>query len=329
MTYKRRTYQRADAGYSNFTNLADLQQRYTYFSALAKGLEAGLTPIQCLRSADLNAHNKTLIDHAELINAIQNGASLSNTFSKYRLASDFDISLMRVGETSGRLADTIEAIAERYKKRIERRRILKSKLVLPLSIIPFAIVVAPIPRLLAGTLSLERYLLALVIIGVILFGGWLTIHKWFARRTNLTVGYPAHPFIAAPIIGDFLLQLSRTNFLERFHLLLRSGIPLIEAIELAHESLVGFSRRHRYKDVSQYLLRGATLADAFEQYEILSAEQLPILVTGEAAGRLEESLGHIASTARAGLDRYVDQFLTWVPRLLYFVVIVIVAGIII
>ena len=88
-------------------------------------------------------------------------------------------------------------------------------------------------------------------------------------------------------------------------------------MERSHESLVGFARRRRYKQISQDLQNGYGVADTFDHLEILSAEQLPLLITSEAAGRLDEGLRRISEDAREGLDAKIKLLVTWLPRCAY------------
>lgn len=305
------------------TQLDILRQRQLIFEALAKGLEAGLTP-----AASLNIAIEDIGDTAtkQLLTSLESGSSVTHAIKKHGLSSDFDNSLIRVGETSGRLASTTQFIAGRYERIISHKQRLKSKLTVPLLVGLFAIVVIPLPNFVAGTIAPERYF-AGIVFGVVFFVGIWRVGKYVFQRLNTTtVGYPAHYFADIPLIGELITAYSRASLLERLHLLYASGYPLIEATELSHESLVGFARRVRYRDLTADLHQGYSLADTFEHHEVLGAAHLPLLATGEAAGKLEEMLCQIARELRAMFDQKITMFVTWFPRVVYALITIIIVS---
>lgn len=297
--------------------LDSLGARLVIFSALAKGLDAGLTPGACLSSALSEKDPRPV--HAA-IKSLDNGKTVAAAFKAHRLGSNFDLSLIGIGETSGRLAAVSQLIADRYKRIIDRKQRLRSKLSMPLFVGLFAIVVMPIPDILAGNLDPWRYLFCILFIGLISLAAWWLIRLLFIKHSTNTTGYPAHAFISVPIIGKVLEDYSTANFIERLHLLFASGFPIIDAVKVGHESLIGFGRRRRYKQLERDLHLGDSVADTFEHHAVLSSFDLAILATGEAAGRLEESLARISRDTRTRFDSKIDFMVAWFPRVVYLLI---------
>ena len=311
---------------ANRASQSDLTRRQLYFNALSKGLAAGLTPAQSMSALKGDVNGGEIKNLASLATKLENGQSVSEAFSRLRIASDLDLALLEIGESAGRLAEVTSSIAERYQQSIERNRKLKSGMRQPLMLALFALVLLPIPELVAGRLALTRYItiaLSLILMGLLI---WQTLRYFFNRAACLPESYPAHPFIDMPIIGTLLLDFSRASFLERLSTLFSAGYPIIEAIERSHESLVGFARRRRYRQLSADLHAGYSVSDTFEHHEILTAHQLPILISGDAAGRLEDALSRISIDAKQTLDSKLDLIATWFPRAVYTLLAVFVAS---
>ncbi|MGR8946653.1 MAG: type II secretion system F family protein [Gammaproteobacteria bacterium] len=309
----------------NRTSQTDLSKRQLYFSALAQGLSAGLTPAQSIATVigDVKGAEAKILKSLKA--DLDRGRSVTEVFGRYRLANDFDLALLEIGESAGRLATIVGSLAARYQQSIKRTRQLKSGLRLPLLIALIAVIVMPVPAVVAGRLDPFQYLLAVIIIVLAGVVGWQLLRYLFNRLASTPTGYPAHPFIDLPLIGSLLMDFSRANFLERLNLLFASGYPIIEAIERSHESLVGFARRRRYKQLASDLHSGYGLADSFQHHEVLTSHQLSILVAGEGAGRMDDALSRVALDARQSLDNKLDAISTWFPRVVYVWLTIVIA----
>lgn len=303
--------------------LNTLRMRQLIFTAMARGLEAGLTPDASLSSVVTEKDGQAT---RAIITSLKNGETVTGALRAHRQGSNFDLSLVNIGETSGRLATVVQLIADRYRRILERKQRLRAKLRTPLFVGLLAIIVLPIPSISAGTLSPVKYLFYSIFVSSFLFTAWRLLRFLFIRHNSSTTTYPAHRFIGVPFIDGILEDYSTANFIERLHLLFASGFPIIDAIREGHESLIGFARRRRYRELEQDLHLGYSLADTFEHHEILSPKDLPILATGEAAGRLEESLARISHDTRSRFDSKIDVIITWIPRVVYLMVTVAVVG---
>lgn len=303
--------------------LGSLQQRQLIFDALSKGLDAGMTPAASI-AVVTNEEAETV--SSDIVHELESGRSVTEVFTRQRLGDHFDLSLLRIGESSGQLAKTARFIAERYARFIKQEQQLRAKLRIPLIIGFLAIVVLPLPDFVAGSIAPAEYFIIALLSALFAVITWKLIKRIFINYSNDTNGYPAHLFMSVPFIDSLLLAYSRANFIERLYLLFASGYPIIEALELSHNSLVGFARRRRYRDLASDLHQGFSLADTFEHHEILRPTQLPILVTGEAAGRLESTLQHVANDSRAIVAGKIALFMDWFPRAVYAAIVLIIAS---
>lgn len=304
------------------TQLDSLLQCQLIFDALHRGLDAGMTPATSIAIVtDKMAASASKI----IVRELESGRSVTDTFTKLRLGNHFDHSLLIIGENSGQLAKTAKFIAERYARIIEQKRHLRAKLRMPMVVGFLAVVVLPLPDFVSGALTPSRYFVAVLISVLLFIVTWKLLRRIFLTYNAALDSYPAHMFVGIPLVDSLLTEYSRANFIERLYLLFASGYPILEAVELSHSSLVGFARRLRYRDIASDLHQGYSLADTFEHHEILSPIQLPILATGDAAGKLESSLGQIAEESRAVFDRRIEGFVTWFPRAVYAALTLVIA----
>lgn len=316
--YARKSYSRGRDDYrSNRANLAELKARKALFNALATGLSAGLTPAESIKTLIHNKSQNNTSTLQSLARELAKGKTVAEVFQRHQRTNEFDMALLQIGESSGTLDTVSKNIAQSYEQSIRHNKQFRKAIAMPVVVGLLALVLLPLPDFFAGKLEPSRYFLMLFVIFSLALCAWRFAAYSFSRVAASSSSYPAHFFIDIPVLGNLLLSYSRAHFLDRLSILYSSGYPIIEAVERSHESLVGFARRRRYKQISQDLQNGYGVADTFEHLEILSAEQLPLLITSEAAGRLDEGLRRISEDAREGLDAKIKLLVTWLPRFAY------------
>ena len=321
MKYARKSYLRERRRRrANQATTADLLDRQHVFAALSTGLAAGLTAAESIKTLQASSGNGNTRTIQSLTQALLAGNSVTESFRRHQLVSDFDLALLQIGERSGTLAAVTRKILRRYEQSLARSRKLRTAFAMPLFVGLLALFVLPLPEFIKGNLDPTHYTISVALMSLFAVACWQIARIGFATIASTATGYPAHLFIDLPLLGDFFLSYSRAHFLDRLSLLYLSGYPIIEAIERSQESLVGFARRRRYKQIIQELHDGYNLGDAFEHLNILSNEQLPIFISAEAAGRLDAGLRRVSDDATQTLDKKIDALVTWVPRLAYVVI---------
>ena len=304
----------------------DLLDRRDVFTALSTGLAAGLTAPESLKTLQYSDSSGSKRALQSLISALESGKSVTDSFRRHQLGSDFDLALLKIGERSGTLAIVVRGISHRYELRLARLRKLRSAFALPVFVALLALFVLPLPQFVKGTLDPADYAMSVAMLALVAGIFWHIVRIGFSTIASTTKAYPTDVLSDLPFFGDFVLSYSRAHFLERLKLLYASGYPVIEAIEISQESLVGFMRQRRYEQIARTLRNGRGLGETFEHLNILSGEQLPIFVTAEAAGRLEDGLNRLCEYASQAIDRKIDAMVTWVPRFAYTLLAITIAA---
>ncbi len=213
-----------------------------------------------------------------------------------------------------------------------RGRKLRAKLAYPAVILLLAVVLLPLPDLVAGRLSGHDFLLRVSIPPILLFGGykWLqwTLHR--GERAGWSEG-PTRVVMALPFFGALARDSARAEMLDGTALLHGAGVPAATALEQAATSVANPIMRKRFRTVAQLLAAGSGVAQALQTGDVLAAPgAYAILSTAEAAGRLDDSLKCSAEAARASIDDRRDLVAEWLPRVLYgFVVVWLAAGLLV
>lgn len=279
---------------------------------------------------------------------LQEGHPLSSVFALYpeHFPAIF-VGLIRAGEVSGTLEETLKNLGDQLLRDYELTRKVRSAMVYPaillgasISII-ILILTFVLPRLAAsfGQANIKLPLLTMIIIGtssllsshkfftiaisIIFFGFW----GWFLRKP---VG-KRFVFIMVshlPIAKNLFQRLALARFARTLKNLIKSGVSLMEALEIVSVSVGNESYRKEFLHMREELRKGISFADAFRKREEFFPRLVGSLITvGERTGSLENSLETIADFYDEEVDRTLRTLVTLLEPLLLLVMGLIVGGI--
>jgi general secretion pathway protein F len=300
--------------------------RAEIFQGLARTLSAGLDATQALTALSGVANGKFDDAIARALKIAGKGASVTHALNHNGLISPHDRPLLGIAETNGTLQYACEQLAQRYQRVDARWRQLKGRLLMPLAVLLIAIIVLPLPALVAGKLSSTDYvvqvvsmlmlmaLLAKLISSVI--GNW---------RSNGTPAWLTHIARTLPMIRIMSQLHQRADTGENLALALRCGAPAHDALSLMIGSEKNGVRKAALNQVHRKLRAGADLTSALQHAELLDATGFAIVSSGEGAGRLEESLKRVSEQYFDDLDGYYSIIAQWLPVFVYLCVAGVVA----
>lgn len=295
------------------------QARAELFYKLAALERAGIPLLQTLpllgraSAPALQRKIEPLIEH------IQRGRSLAEAARRCGLLLPWEARLVRVGEEAGRLAAVFAHLAEHYATRARWLRRLKSRFALPIAVLALALFVAPVPDLFQGNIDAGGYWLRTV---VPLAAGYLGI-RWAAhlyRRLSVREQgqVMAGLLLDLPILGTLIRRQQQRDFLANLAILLEAGIPAVEALTLAAQSLPNPMLRTRLSGAASAVAEGASVSAALARSGALEDPQATALIdTGELSGRLDEMLRYQVRRLEERLDSQMDSLAEWLPRIFY------------
>lgn len=191
---------------------------------------------------------------------------------------------------------------------------IKGRLALPVAIWVIAILVAPLPALVNGDLDLVGYAGAvfrpLFLTAALL---WLGFRYWRV----LLDGFRDLPLRA----GRPPAQGRRLSFLRALHELLAAGTDAEQALEALARDASGPWRRRL--DLARAEIRvGTGVVSALARHGLLHRRHdVPLLAAGEAAGRLVQALDHRVRQLSGGRDLRMEVIAEWLPRGVYFLIL--------
>lgn len=241
---------------------------------------------------------------------VETGQPLWRALAGSRAFSDYVISLIRVGEESGRLAEHLQVVAEQLAKDRQFAERVRSAMMYPLIVLSLTIVVGTgvawfiLPRLATIFTQLHRDLPVVTRV-MIASGQFLGTFGWLAVPLFLLavvgVGYLVFVHPKTKFIGEGLLdripplrrltqevELARAGYL--FGHLLEAGVPIIESLESLSQATTTRKYRQFYQHLRGSIADGHSFRHSFRVIPAANAiVPTPIqqmIVAGEQSGRL-------------------------------------------
>ena len=308
----------SDLSIENFLNRVrgvPTQEKVVFTRQLGTMIGSGLPLNQALRILA----NQTGSEYfAQIINdivrQIDGGASFHNALTTYE--KEFGrlyLSLIKAGEASGnlenilsRLADTMEAEAE-FKGKVKGALIYPAIVVVVMILVMGIMFFFVIPRLAQLYEDLDAEL-PFITQALISFSKFLTSYWWLALLA-LVAGYimfrhmmkqpevqdkVAQMQLKLPVFGALTTEVQLTSFTRTLGMLVSSGIPLLEAIDISKETLGNKVYRHAAEDSASMVEKGKSLAEAFKKHAEFPPLLSEMLAVGEQTGKVDDVLNKIS-----------------------------------
>jgi len=269
---------------------------------------------------------------------LEGGTSLSGAFAAHpKLFSQFYVKLVRSGEISGRLQQSLNYLAD-Y---LERNQAITSKvrnaLAYPVFVIFAMVAVALImtvyvlPQLLiifkeSGVSDLPITTKALIVITdfvnnyILLILGFIVVTtvgvlQWI--RTPDGRSWWDRAKIKIPLFGTILKSLYLARTAENMATLIKSDIAILDALRVTSDIVDNVVYRDILLHAEEEVRGGGQISDVFRQYK----EEVPSLMTsmlaiGERTGKLDYMLGHVSKFYRTESENRIDSISTLIEPVL-------------
>ncbi len=314
-----------------FVTPSVIKHRADFFYQISSMLDAGLALpriLQTLGSGSASADLRTLA--LKLKSEIEEGSSFYEACDLWiSWATSFEKALLQTGETSGTLDRTCKILADYLDRKASLYRQTISQLIYPLMIGHAALLVFPI-SLIQGLLKaggVEAFLISKAITFGAIYGLAL-VGLWFYQKssTEASIRIKSALFSWVPVLGASLKELSLARVAMSLHALLNSGASMTRSWKLASETGSNESIRKEVESwIPQIENGGSSPAELMDNSKVFPTIFVAHYQTGEASGKLDDSLKRIESYYTENGMMKLTHFCTWVPRLVYFIIAIVVA----
>ena len=280
-----------------------------------------------------------------LRDAIVRGDSLSQALGEWpRIFPKLYVSMVRAGEVSGGLAESLERLAAHFERIQEARDKVAAALVYPGIVLSFGfltvafIMAFVIPRFaamfdeLGGALPLPTRMLVGVSDVLAGWGGLLLLAVLaggvvaFRRAVRTPSGRRAwHSLLLrVPLVRGIVSAHAFAQFAETLASLLANGVPVLDALRIVEDTVGNEVIGAEIRAARDRVTDGSTIAGPLAAGRVFPVLLTDMLAVGERTGDMSGSLRHIARRYSAELDRRVKTFTTVLEPLMIVIVALVI-----
>jgi MSHA biogenesis protein MshG len=307
--------------------------------------KAGVPILRAFAGLQASATKPAMVDlFKDIRSSLDQGRELSAALARHQeLFGLFYISMIRVGEMTGRLTEVFLRLNEHMEfERDVRERIKQAMrypmfvmiamavaiVILNIFVIPvfakvFAGFNAQLPLITRGLLGFSNWmvtwwplLIALVVGAVVMVRGYLRTpegrYKWDARKLKL------------PIVGEIVLKATLARFARSFALSSQSGVPLVQALTVVAQTVDNAFIGSRIEQMRDGIERGESISRCAAATGVFTPVVLQMINVGEETGELDNLLFEIASMYERDTDYAIKGLSAAIEPILLAVIAVLV-----
>lgn len=309
---------------SFIANLGLGKEKEYFIEQLSMLLGAGMPVALALSSIEKEIKSVRLKKIIAAIETdIDSGSSISAALEKSNIFPQSTISLIKIGEESGRLSENLKVVALQEQKERELRTKITSAMMYPGFVFILTIVVGLsiawfiLPRLASVFVSIHAKL-PLITIWLIAFGSFLGRYGIFVipsviiicflliffvfvfRRTN-SLGQAI--LFHIPAISGLLKEVELDRFGSLLGNLLKAGLPVLESLESLADSTTLYMYKNLYLHLYAKVKEGYSFQKSFEHYtninNLIPVTIQQLVITAEQSGNLAQTLIKIGGMYQA------------------------------
>ena len=325
----------------------NLKELALFSRGIATMLEAGVPLITALESMGEQVSNKSFaLVIEEITGKIERGYSFSQAISEYPKVFDrVFIGMVQSGEAGGNLDWALGRLADYLEWEKDLRDKVQSAMYYPIILVvamiavSFFMVYFVFPQFLQlfEGFGMELPTITKIFLGLVKFlnanwyfvygglvGGFIAFYmyvnsekgkRWWDQKKH-----------TIPLFGELFRKLVISRFCWIMNGLLRSGMPMVEALEVVSSAVGDYYIRDILLEIAEKIRRGRNLSQSIKDYEFFPPVVTQMIHVGEESGNLEMTLGKLSELFDKEVSIFVGRISTIIEPVL---TVVIGAGILV
>jgi type IV pilus assembly protein PilC len=314
---------------------------------MATMLSAGITLLQALAILEAQTRKPSFAKVIRSIRQeIEEGSAFHAALQKQgEVFPKLVVNLVRSGEASGSLEVTLDRIATYLEKELAIRGKVRSAMTYPTLVFVFAVLVSyfllavVVPQFasiladIGGELPLITRFLIFVsdllrsgfpFLAITLVGGFFA-YRYLLRRMPAFKARVDWIKLKGPIFGPIISKNTLASLLRTLALLQRSGVPILESLELARESIDNVHIQRAMVTARNFVEEGRPLSEALRKHgELFPPMVVSMVAIGEESGSPDTMMEKVAQH----YEREVDDAISSLSSIIEPVLIIFLGGVV-
>lgn len=280
---------------------------------------------------------------------VEAGSSLSSAISKYpEVFSPFYVAMVRAGEASGKLSESLNYLAEHLEREYNLISKIRGAMFYPaLVVVVFAFVLGImlfyiIPQLaevmeqtgqelptitkiaIAFSGFLRKYILLLVLILIFLITSAFAYYRSKAGKDSFD-----KIFLKIPFVGNFLKLVYLSQFAENLSTLIAGGLPIAQCLELSGRIVTNSVYQGIIFKTRDEIRKGKQISSVLARFpEVFPPVFSQMCLVGEKSGTLDRTLMYLVNFYQKETERTAESLIGILEPLLIIILGAMVGGLI-
>lgn len=252
-----------------------------------------------------------------------------------RIFSDLYVNMVKVGESSGTLDQVMHRLADFLEEQARLRSRIQSAMAYPILMafigtgVLFFLLTFVVPKVTRMLQDIGQEL-PLPTKALIAFSNFLSSYWWILVLIAAAVFFGLRRYLRTeqgklqldrrkltlPLIGKLNLLLSTARFTRTLATLLKSGVPLLAALEIVQNLMTNRVLKKVLDDTIVAVREGESLALPLQRARIFPKMVSQMAAVGEKSGELEEMLFKVAEAYEHQVDSTINALLSMLEPLM-------------
>lgn len=283
-----------------------------------------------------------------LASQIKGGTSFSKALSSEpKLFSGFYVSMVKSGEISGSLADSLDYLADHLEREYNLSASIKGAMVYPALVVCVMVAVLTIMMVfvipnLTETLEASGVELPFVTKLVIIVSDFMRSQGLVFIALLVIFGVCGLKFakskkgsksldkisLKLPVIGDFVKKVNLSTFAENLSTLIGGGVPITQALDITGSIVKNSVYKKIIKTARDEVEKGESISSVLVRFpKEFTPMFCQMISVGEKTGSLDKTLMNVVNFYQKEVDRAIKSMLSILEPMLVVFLGLIVAGI--
>lgn len=313
-------------------------------------VESGIPLVQSmeiLMEQTKNPYFKTVV--STITTDIKEGNAFNVALAKHpRVFSEFYVSMVKAGETSGKLAEIVDRVSTYLEETLALQRKIKSALMYPLVVVCMAfaitgfLIVKVIPTFkgifdqLGGELPAptkvlifisdvaRQYFLLVIAVMIGLGIGFVQLIRTPQGKKVFDA-----TLLKLPVFGELISKIAVAKFCRTFTTLVQSGVPILTSLDIVGSTSGNKVMEEAVLSSKKFVQEGESISEPLARSSVFPPMVIRMISVGEKTGKLQEMLSKIAVFYESEVDTAVSGLTSMIEPLIIGFLGILIGGIVI
>lgn len=318
-----------------------------FFRQLSVMVAASIPLIKCLKVlAKQTANPKLKMIVEEVYQDVDSGSKLSEAMSKHvEIFSNFFVNIIKAGESSGRLSEVLNYVADQQEKDQDLLSKIKGAMIYPVVILigmfvgGMIMMIKVMPKLVEvfqnmGSelpwqtrilMSISNFLVAYWWIVIAIIIGVVVVVRYYGK-TKSGRFVLSNIKLRIPVFGKMFKMVNIVRFTRSLYTLMIGGVPLVEAMGIIQEIIDDPIYQDIFNKTQKSVNDGHPMMDELSQHKDFIPDVVYNMIgIGEQSGRLDEMLDRVSQFYEKELSNMTNNIMVLMEPLIMIVLGVAVA----